>query len=109
MREFKFDLSKHKKIKGELVLGIPSYRQRLMMIKECSFKMSDKGEVEVGAETIDSIVKLLDISKPYFKKVELECGDIKVKSFDEMEEYAEFDTLLTEASSSILNAGRLGK
>ena len=109
MREYSFDLKKHKGISGELVLLVPTYRKRLMMVKDCNFKINSDGEMETGVETIESIVKLLDVTKPHFKTVDLKCGDIHVKSFDEMEEWTEFDGLLTEAAGSVLNAGRLGK
>lgn len=109
MREIDFNLKEHKGITGKLILTIPTYRQRLKMIKECNFKMNEKGEVNVGLETLDTLVKLLDLTKPHFKKVDLKCDDVCVKSFDEMESAPEFDNLLTAAASAILNAGKLGK
>lgn len=109
MREFNYDLSKHEGITGKLTLVIPTYRQRLTMIKECNFKINKTGEVNIDPNTIDSIVKLLDVSKEYFKKIDLKCGEVHVKNFEMMESYPEFDELLIQAASSILNAGKLGK
>jgi len=109
MREFNFDLKEYKEITGKLVLTIPTYRQRLKMIKDCNFKINENGEVNTGLDSLDSIVNLLDAAKPHFKKIDLKCGEIHVKSFEDMESYPEFDQLLTAAASSVLNAGRLGK
>lgn len=109
MRELKFDLKNHKNITGELVLTIPTYRQRLKMIKDCNFKVNDKGEVNVSSETLESMIKLIDLAQPHFKKVNLKCGEIQVKTFEQMESHSEFDNLITEAATSLLNAGSLGK
>lgn len=120
MREFSFDLKEFSKsqkkenkdfvdVEGKLVLVIPTYRQRLKMIKECNFKMNEKGEVSTGLDSLDSIVNLLDAAKPYFKKIDLKCGEAHVKTFEDMESYPEFDTLLTAAAMAVLNAGKLGK
>ncbi len=109
MRELKVDLSKHKNIKGELIIGIPKYRQRLKMMKDCNFKLSEDGSVNVSTETLQSIITLTDMAQEYFTKVDLKCGDIHVKSFDEMENYSEFDGLISECATLILNAGKLGK
>lgn len=111
MREFDYDLKKYEKITGKLTLSIPTYRQRLKMIKDCQFQIDNKtGQVNINSDTIDSIIKLLDVTKEHFKKIDLRYGtDIHVKNFDQLESYSEFDTLLIEAASSILNAGKLGK
>lgn len=109
MKELNYDLKKHKDITGKLVLTIPTYRQRLKMIKDCNFKVSEKGQINVGNETLDSMVKLIDLAEPHFKKIDLTCGEITVKNFKDMESNPEFDTLITEAATTLLNAGSLGK
>ena len=70
MRTVNFNLGKYKNITGELVLEVPGYRERLKMIKECNFKMTGDGTVKLTTETIDSMIKLLDITEKYFKKIE---------------------------------------
>jgi len=109
MREFSVDLSKHEGITGKLILTIPTYRQRLKIIKECNFKINEQGDVNVGTETLESMVKLIDLAEPHFKKIDLKFGEIHVKNFEQMESYTEFDTLITEAATAVLNAGKLGK
>jgi hypothetical protein len=109
MRQISFDLSKYENISGTLILSVPTYRERLKMIKECNFKVSEEGNVNINSDTIDSLIKLLDVTEPFFKKIDLKCHDIKAKTFEDLETYSEFDALLSEAATSILNAGKLGK
>lgn len=109
MREISFDLTKYKDIKGELILEIPKYRDKLKLIKECNFKVSNEGTVNISADAIDSMIKLIDMTEKYFKKINLKCGKIEVKNFEDMESHPEFDSLISEAATAILNSGRLGK
>jgi len=109
MRLYNFDLSKHKKIKGELTLQIPPYRERLKMIKDCNFQIDDEGKVKVGMDSVECMINLINITEPFFHKLDLKMGDVHVKSLQEAECYSEFDGIITEAASSILNAGKLGK
>ena len=46
MREFDYDLKKYEKITGKLTLSIPTYRQRLKMIKDCQFQIDNKCDDE---------------------------------------------------------------
>ena len=109
MRTFNFDLSSYDGVSGKLELAIPTYRERLKMIKECNFKLDSEGQVTVGVDSIDSMVKMLEVCIPYFKKVDVKHGEkIHAKSFEDLEQYSEFDGLLSDAASSVMNAGRLG-
>jgi hypothetical protein len=109
MREISYDLKKYKDITGELILEIPSYRERLKMIKECNFQTDSKGQVVISGEGIDSFIKLLDVTEKYFKKIDVVCGEIKAKTFSELEGSPEFDSLINDCAAFILNAGKLGK
>ena len=109
MRSFELDLSKYEGVKGTFKLKVPTYRERLKMIKECNFQMNDKGEINIGLDSIDSIIRLVDVTHKYFEVVKLEKDKVKVSSFEEAEQYSEFDGIITEAASAVLNAGALGK
>lgn len=103
------DLSKHEGIEGKISLTIPPYKMRLKMIKECNFKADDKGEISAGMDSIDSIIRLIELTSEYFHEVNLTCGEIKALNFNDMEENPEFDQLLTDSASAILQAGKLGE
>lgn len=109
MRDYKFDLKPYQGIKGEIVLTVPPYTARLRMIKDCNFSIDSKGEVSVGNDTLESIVKMIEATKKYIKSIDIKVKEEEVKSFDDMEYCAGCETLMIDIASSILNAGSLGK
>lgn len=110
MRTFEYDLSKYEKIKGKLVLIAPTFRQRMKLVEECGFELGADGKgVSNGSNNLKSFNKLLDRAPKFFKEVDVKHDEkTHAKSFDDLENYPEFDTILTESALAILSAGQLG-
>ena len=95
---------------GEVKIELPKYTQRLKYIKECNFRINADGEIDEGIDQVDSLIKMIEVAGQHIKsvKVKHESG-IEVKSYEEMEDFTEFDSLVSELASFVLNGGQVGK
>ena len=98
-------------VEGEIIINPPLLKQRLKYIKECNFKTNDKGEVEVGTDTYDAIIKMIDIAEAH-----VEAVDVKVvesgrtyKTFLEMQADQACDEAVQYIASLILQGIKAGK
>ena len=107
MREF--TVKCEKPYKGEVVIEVVRYKDRLRYIKECNFKIDSTGNVEIGGDQIESFIKMIELAEKHVKKVDVKHGDIHATSFDEMQDYLEFDNLVSLVASAVLNGGSVGK
>ena len=104
-----YDLSKYDDIEGEIELALPTYRQRLRMLKQCNVQVDDEGNATLGSDSLDMMLKMIDLSVQYYQKVDVQHGDIKAESFEELEGYRCFDKLIADIANFLLQAGQLGE
>ena len=111
MRYIDYDVKRYEEygITGTLTLRVPTYRERLRIMKECNLTINENGVVKKNSDMVDNVISLLDSTQPFFEKIDLKCGNIEVKTYEEMESYSEFDLLISDASAYLLNVGKLGK
>lgn len=95
---------------GSATIELPTYRERLKYVKECNFKIGEDSNIDASHDQVDSLIKMIDIGYKHIKKVNvkhIESGNT-VKSLEEMENYKEFDALIPEICTLVLNGGQLG-
>jgi hypothetical protein len=108
--DIKMDLKEYEGITGEIVLSVPTYMERLKLIKGCGFRMDAKGEVGLGDEDgFDAFIKLVESSKKYYKKVDVKIDEVRIRNFDGLEQNPKCDSLISNAASLLLHGGKLGK
>lgn len=96
-------------LQGEIEVVLPKYTERLRLMKDCNFKVDEKGEIVTGFEQIESLIVAIEKSKPFIKSVNLLTKDgQKVESFDELEVTAGCDAILTELAFFVINGPQLG-
>lgn len=105
-----YDASRIDGFKGQIKLAMPKYRDRLQMIKDCNFKTGSSGEMLLGLDNLDSIIKMIEITCKAAKEVTVTCEktDVTAKSFDEMELNPDFDAILQDVAGFYMNAGKVG-
>ena len=93
---------------GEVVVNLPSARQRIRYVKECNFKFNNDGEVSV-MDNIDALDKMYDIAEKHVNKVTLKHKDgASFKSFKAMADDALCDDVCQSIISIVLQ-GNLGE
>jgi len=92
---------------GNVSIEIPSMRERLILAKELAFD----GKTEVnGRDNIDKMLKLLEITAKYVKKVNLKHKEGKeFTSWEEMQNDSLCDKIVEEISSFVVSGGKLGE
>ena len=96
---------------GKIVVNFPKYKQRLQYIKDCNFQTNEAGEITVGTDQIESIIKLVEIAGQHVEKVaieHLETG-LEVGSFEELEDYEDTQEIINVIGGKILAGVRLGE
>ena len=96
--------------KGQVKFTIPKYRQRVQYAKKMQFKADAEGNIEVGEDAIDSVIALIDCAEKHFTEVSIEHVETgeKANSFEELEIKWQFEPIIPELCSLVLNGGRLG-
>jgi len=99
------------KMSGEVVLRLPTFNERMRYMKESGFKLSEKGEVEMGAanEKLDFLAKLVEISAGHYVSVSLKNSKgEEIKSYEDMQYDEECSTVLMEIGGLLLNGFKMG-
>ena len=95
---------------GHVTISVPLYRQRLRYLKECNLKFDDEGKVEIGSDTIDTMLVMLDIAEKHVEEVRLkhvESG-VEAKSFEDLEAQPMFDGVLNQVANAVFSSGEMG-
>ena len=101
----------NKTFKGEILISIPKYKERLGMIKGLNFQFNEKGEVQGGSEQFESAIKIVDIAEKHVKQLALtviETGE-KISTLDDLEYSQEGTELMNEVANFVLSGVQLGK
>jgi hypothetical protein len=69
-------------IKGSLLLKVPSYVERLKIIKEQGIGLTDANNID-----IDNVIKMFELAQKYILKVDIEMGKEKIKDLEELGMY----------------------
>ena len=94
--------------KGEVEIHLPSARQRLRYLKECSFKANDEGAIST-LENVDAMEAMFTVAEKHVKKVTLKHTEGGAyKTFKQMSEDAYCDDICQEIIQVVLE-GKLGE
>ena len=92
---------------GTVSLEMPSYLERIKLLKELNLKGSGK-EVEISDETWDMAAKMVEISQKYTNGVELSFNGKEFRSLEDLEYYKEGVEVINEIAQTVINGVRLG-
>lgn len=103
--------TKVKGFKGEYVVNLPKMSERYALIKELKFKMGASGEIEVGEDQIDTIIKITEVVEKHLKKINLvhTASGEAIKSFDDLDYITEGQDIINEISGYLFSGVSLGK
>jgi len=92
---------------GKVVVNLPNYTAKLKLVKECNFAMGKDGVAD--ASQLDSFVKMIEVAEKYIETVELKHipSGIEVKTFQEAQDYVEFDEIIPELASIVFGGGQI--
>ena len=111
---FKLDLSKigeKKDWEGSIEIDFPKYTQRLKYIQECQFKLNSDGEINISLDSVDSIIKMIEISRKHVKSVDVlhkKTGS-KFAKFEDLEDFQDCQELSNVVAGKILGGLQLGE
>ena len=103
---------KSAKFKGSVVLRTPSIMDRYRLMGMANLQ-NVNGSLTVSENTsgqLHYITKMIEESKPFYQKVDLEHipSKKKFKSFDELAHDPNCDNIVIEIASNLVNGFRLG-
>ena len=91
--------------KGSIKVQIPDYFQRNKNLKESGI---DVGKDVALSNNIDAIDKLVRIAQKHIQEIDIEKGNIKIKSWDELIDSDEND-LIQVLGFMMIRGGTLGE
>ena len=103
---------KTKGFKGEIEIEIPNYIERLKIIREAQFSFNQKdGSVEasISSSNLDALIKLLELTKKYIKKVDVTFGRAKFESYEMLLEDPRYSEICNEVANAIVNGVSVGE
>lgn len=104
------DLSADCPFEGKITLKVPSYKERLEMIKQLNFKVGGSGEMEPQTSKMDSAIDMVDLLEKHIACVDLKASDgSEVKSVDELGYWVEGAKLINDLANILLGGIKLGK
>lgn len=115
MREYKFTpsecLGDDSEMDGHIILTAPNMIQRYKYLSECSFETNESGEVDVSISKLEPIIKMVHLSAPHFKFVDIKSKDGKshYKSYDDLINDSSCETIVMEACGVILGGFKPSK
>lgn len=97
------------KFEGEIKLDLPSYKERIQMVKALNFK-TENNKAEVGDNNIDEALKVLDLVEKHVKAVDLvrSADGLEFKSLEDLGYDSDGSELINEIGRVILGGTRLG-
>lgn len=108
MKQFIYKV-KEKGFSGEIVLDVPSYKEKLAIIKSLNMKVSKDGIEEASVDPMEMAEKLFETMEKYVKKVDLEYAGEKFSSVDELGYYEVGQKVIQEIQHVLTNGMALGK
>jgi len=102
---------KDAKFKGCVTLKAPTIVERYSYVDQCGFKVTESGEVDQSLANVSAMGKMIEISKPHYKKValtHLKSGR-EYKNFDDLSLDPECDGILVDVAGTVMNGLRPSK
>lgn len=95
---------------GSIEISVPTYSERLRIMKELQFKVQEDGSVEKSSDSLEQSAKFVEKLGQYIKKVDLKIkkNSESISSFDTLGMYAEGASLIMELTPYISRGLTLG-
>lgn len=107
MKQLEF-IPKTEGFSGSIVLEIPSYKEKLAILKEVGVKVGKDG-VDSGSDPMELVGKLYAEMEKRVKSVNLKYGEVEFKSLDDLGYYAESQAVIQELQAILTGGMSLGK
>lgn len=107
MREFDFT-PKSEVFKGTIKVRVPSYKERVGLMKELNIKFNSNGSLDLS-EGVDLFGLLADKIEQFVVAVDLKCGKHNFSSIEDLSYYAEGSEVVNELIAVLMNGMSLGK
>ena len=91
----------HDRFKGKIELEIPTYKERLALVKEVGI-MDEK-------TAMDNLDKMFEVVEKRVKKVEIELDTQKINSLDELSYYQQGALIINELGQILIQGIPLGE
>lgn len=96
---------------GKIKIEFPKYTQRLKYIQECQFKLDESGEIKISVDSVDSIVKMIEIARGHVKEVDvthIKTGYVFTQ-FEDLEDFQDCQEIINVIAGKILGGIQLGE
>lgn len=104
---------KESSFKGSIKVRIPTYPERLRLIKEMNFKFNEQGKLDAQADLIELSLRFSEIAEKYTENVDLyrmiKGQKLEYKSLEELGYDSEGVPLITEVGKMVINGIQLGE
>ena len=96
------------KVKGYLVLVVPSYPQRMKYLGQIGYKVKDgKIDFSEGDDQLNAMIQSLEIAKAHYKEIHLEKADgVKIESYEDLEVDPDCEAVMNEVAAQVLQGFR---
>ena len=109
MKELKYEV-KAKGWSGHVMIDMPSYKEKLAILKEVNIKVGAGGAVASDDNAMEMVEKLYAKMEKLVKAVDLvHEGGTEVKSLDDLGYYAEGQEVIQEIQGVLTQGISLGK
>lgn len=98
-----------KGFEGEVTLSLPSYKERMKVLKSLNFNLDSKGEVSKNTDIVGAAEKIFDIAAKYCKDVNLVYEETELSSIDDLSYFQEGSEVIQHIGNIIINGVSLGK
>lgn len=107
MKQLEF-IPKTEGFTGSIVIDVPSYKEKLAILKEVGIKVSKDG-VDNGSDPMELVEKLYAKMEGLVKSVDLKYGEVEFKCLDDLGYYAESQAVIQELQAVLTGGMALGK
>lgn len=94
---------------GLVKLRVPTYKERLEIIKKLNYKVGKDGELEAKSTQFDSATEIMDLVEKHVVSVELTLESDVITSLEDLGYYMEGSQLINELANVIIGGIKLGK
>lgn len=97
--------------KGEIILKIPKYAERLKLVGQLAVNIESDGQVKTTKETMAAAIKMAEIAQEHIVSLKVENVETKevYASFDDLEYDQDGTALINECANVVVNGIRMGK
>ncbi|MDZ4678399.1 MAG: hypothetical protein SGI74_12920 [Oligoflexia bacterium] len=89
---------------GEIHLLKPTQVEKFQFIEECGYDITPDGKVKPGDNKWKTIIKMLELSKKHYVKVDVTKTDgTKLESFDDLHHDQDCSTLMLMVAEILMN------